>query len=227
MKRYFYIFIILLSGFTAKSSFFDSAKYYLKNFKPQIIGGFSSRKTFIGDSKNKVSDISLGGEFGNKLGLSTGIYWLRSPINKVVTYNAFSPDEYKRREISRFWYLGFLAYYKFYKKEKWTLNIPLRIGVGSASTQIFDVSQSNIYLGRKNSMIIPIESGLNFLYSATWWIGVGGGIGSRIVIGKKTSQKYSGTYYTLGTVFFLSNIYKKIPVEYRTKIEDYKKSIIK
>lgn len=217
----------MLIGFNANSSISDSVKYYLKNFKPQIIGGLSSRKTFIGDSKNKVSDISVGGEFGNKIGFSAGIYWLASPINKVVTYNALSPDEFKRREVSRFWYLGLLAYYKFYKHKKWTLNIPLRLGVGSAKTQLFEPSQASYYLGKKNSIIFPIESGMNFQYAATWWIGLSGGIGSRIVIGNKTSQKFSGTYYTFGTFFFLSNIYKKIPKEYRTKIENYKKIRIK
>lgn len=223
------IFILCLSliSHNSYSTFIDSVKYYLKNYKPQYNGGLSSRNTFIGDTKNKVAGISAGAEYGNKIGFSAGIYWLSVPINKIAIYNSFQPDEYKQREISNFWYFGLQSYYKFYKVDKWTLNIPLRIGIGAANTRNYDISPQNKFLSKSNTAIFPIESGLNFLYSATWWIGVSGGLGSRIVLGNNTSTRFSGTYYTFGTVFFFSNIYKKLPEEFRKKIEDYKDNIIK
>lgn len=225
--RILYILFFLIINLKAFSSVFDSAKYYIKNYKPQIIGGLSGRNTFIGSSKNKVAGIYTGVEYGNKIGFTAGIYWLSSPINKTVTYNAFQPDEYKQKEISKFWYLGLQSDYKFYKNKKWTLNIPLRLGMGSANTRCYDLSLSKNFIKKNNIVIFPVESGMDFLYSINWWIGISGGLGSRIVLGNNTSYRYSGTYYTFGTVIFFSNIYKKIPLEYRSKMDAFKPNILK
>lgn len=225
--RFVFILFFTLISIKSYSTFLDSVKYYVKTHKPQIIGGLSGRNTFIGNSKNKVAGIYAGAVYGNKIGFSAGIYRLSSPINKTVTYNAFQPDEYKQKEISKFWYLGLQSDYKFYKNKKWTLNIPLRIGIGSANTRCYDLSASKNFIKKTNIAIFPIESGMDFLYSLNWWIGISGGLGSRIVLGKNTSYRYSGTYYTFGTVIFFSNIYKKIPVEYRNKIESHKPKIFK
>lgn len=186
--------------------------YYFKHKKPEIIGGLSSRNTFISSTKTVVNGIAIGYDYGNKVRLLGGIYWLPSarPVTQQKKINAFTPLEMTVNEVSKFWYLGFTGDYVFYKSKKWTLDVPVRIGFGMASITHYDTTERENMLDKKRSGIIPIESGVSALYKVAWWIGINGGLGSRIVLGKKTSQKFSGTYYNLGVTVFLGEIYEHI-----------------
>ncbi len=205
------VFLLFIFSFLGlKANFTDSVRYYLKHSKPELIGGLSSRNTLIGSNVTSVSGISGGFDYGGKVRFSVGIYWLGKPMEERRKINAFTPQEKLVDEVSRFWYWGLSGNYVFYKKNKWTLDIPLRIGIGSASVKQYEVPPLKTFIGKTNSAIIPLESGVNAQYKLTWWIGFSGGLGSRIVLGKNNAQKYSGTYYNLGVTVFLGDIYTHI-----------------
>lgn len=187
----------------------DSISFYLKNSKPELIGGLSSRNTFIGSNKTSVSGANIGFSFGGKVKTSAGIYWLSKPMEEPKRINAFTPAEYRVNQLSRFWYFGLTGNYTFFQDRKWTMDIPLRIGVGSSNTKNFAVTPDKTLLSRRVTTIVPIESGVNVLYKLTWWVGLGAGIGSRVVLGKD-AQRFSGTYYTLGVNIFFGDIYTHI-----------------
>lgn len=205
------VFLLFIFSFLGlKANFTDSVRYYLKNSKPVLIGGGSSRNTIIGSNITSVTGISTGYDFGGKIKLYAGIYWLGKRMEERRKINAFTPQEKLVDEFSRFWYLGVSGSYVFYKKNKWTLDIPLRIGLGSASVKQYEVPPLETFIKKSNSAIVPLESGISALYKLTWWIGFSGGLGSRIVLGKNNAQKYSGTYYNLGVTVFLEDIYAHI-----------------
>ena len=198
--------------FTANANIKDSINYYLNKKKPELVGGFSSRNTFIGSTKTNVNGLSVGYNYGGKITLSAGIYWLPSarPVTERKTINEFTPLQMTVDEISKFWYIGASGDYVFYKKGRWTLDVPVRIGLGIATVKQQDITDFQREISKTRSMIIPLESGIGAQYKIAWWIGVSGGFGSRIVIGKKTTQKFSGTYYTLGVTVFFADIYNFI-----------------
>lgn len=149
-------------------------------------------------------------DYGGKVRWTAGIYWLSSPLEVRKTINEFTPLRKEVLEVSRFWYWGLSGTYVFYRKNKWTLDFPLRIGIGSALVKQFELPPSKTLLSKNNSMIFPVESGVSALYKLTWWIGFSGGLGSRFVLGKNNAQKFGGTYYNLGTTIFLGDIYQHI-----------------
>ena len=206
-------FLFAITAFlTANANIKDSITYYLNKKKPELIGGFSARNTFIGSTKTHVNGLSVGYDYGGKISLSAGIYWLPSakPVTERKIINAFTPSQNMVDEISKFWYLGVSGDYVFYQKGRWTLDVPVRIGLGIASVKQQDTSIFQREISKTHSVIIPLESGIGAQYKIAWWIGFSGGLGSRIVIGKNTSQKFSGTYYSLGVTIFFAEIYNFI-----------------
>ena len=198
--------------YNAKADIKDSVLYYLNSKKPELIGGLSARTTFIGTTKTLVSGVALGADYGGKIRLLAGIYWLPNsrPVTVRKTIDKFTASPKTVDEISKFWYLGLTGNYVFYKKGRWTLDVPVRIGFGVATVKLRDTSVFKNEISKKRSAILPVETGIGALYKITWWIGISGGLGSRIVIGKNTSQKFSGTYYNLGVTVFFGDIYTHI-----------------
>ncbi len=203
----FLLFILLF--FKANADIKDSIKYYIKNSKPELFGGMSSRNTFISSNTTSVTGVSAGYDYGGKIRLVAGVYWLAKPFVVRKTINKHTPMAYAVDESSRFWYLGLTGDYVFYKQGRWTLDVPVRIGFGSAKIKEFDITTEKL-LNQKTAFIVPIETGIGALYKITWWVGVSGGLGSRIVIGKNNSPKFSGTYYNLGISIFFGEIYNRI-----------------
>jgi len=210
IKKILFFVFTLISISNAKASLKDSINYYIKNTKPVLIGGMSSRNTFIGSYKTSVTGLAVGYDFGGKLRFYAGAYWLSKPITDVKTINGSTPQEYKVNESSSFWYVGFTGDYTFLKKGKWSLDVPVRIGLGSSTIEQNEVSGQELLLNKETNMIVPVESGVNGFYKLGWWIGLGGGIGTRIVLGQNASKRYSGTYYTLGVTIFFEDIYNHI-----------------
>lgn len=188
----------------------DTIQYYLKNKYPELIGGLSARNTFIGSHYTSVSGGSIGADYGGKVSLSVGVYSLSSPLIERKIINAFTPLQYTVDEVSRFWYFGLTGNYVFFKDKRWTLNVPVRIGFGTANIEQHDIGKAKLLIKEDNSFIVPVESGIGAQYKLAWWIGLGAGLGSRIVLGKNTSQKFSGTYYNLGINVYFSDIYYHI-----------------
>lgn len=210
LKKYTYAFLLLILFFPAKANIKDSVKYYLNNSSPVLIGGLSARNTIIGSHYSNIVGLSAGLDYGDKLLASVGIYKLANPLKERQIINAYTPLQYEVDEVSKFWYLGLNASYTFYKEKRWTLKIPLRLGFGSATIEHLDPLNNLRSLEKKRSFIAPLESGISAQYKLAWWIGLGGGLGSRIVLGKSTSQKFSGTYYNLGIDIYFGSIYDHV-----------------
>jgi hypothetical protein len=210
LRANFLVFFTCFIALSANAGIKDSILYYVKNKYPAIIGGLSGRNTFIGSHYTSVTGAAIGASYGGKVKFLAGIYKLSKPINEVKTIYVFTPQEQKINEVSRFWYFGLNAGYVFFKKNHWTLDIPLRVGFGQATIEQYDLTKQENLITKNRSFIMPIESGIGVQYTLGWWIGIGAGLGSRIVVGKNTSQKFSGTYYNFGINIFFSDIYYHI-----------------
>jgi hypothetical protein len=208
-KSVILVFSILVysSGY---ASIKDTIQYYLNFKKPSLIGGLSGRNTIIGSHYTSVSGVAIGADYGGKIRFLGGVYGLSSPLVERKIINAYTKDKNVVDEISRFWYFGVTGAYTFFKDKRWTLNVPLRIGFGTANIEQHDTGRGKLLIAENNSFIVPIESGIGVQYNIAWWIGLSAGLGSRIVVGKSTSQKFSGTYYNYGINIYFSDIYYHI-----------------
>lgn len=210
MKKALIFLLVLGTTHASNAKESDSLFHYFNTVKPELIGGFSSRNTFIGSNRTSVAGVYGGLDYGGKFNLSLGIYWLANKMEKTKTENAFTPIEKEINEVSRFWYWGLTFDYKFYRKNNWTLDVPLRLGIGGSSTRQYELPPSETFLQRTKGVIVPLETGLGALYKPLWWLGFSGGLGTRIVMGNKDAQRFSGTYYTLGVTVFIGDIYKHV-----------------
>ncbi|MFM9943750.1 MAG: DUF3575 domain-containing protein [Bacteroidia bacterium] len=220
LKRRLLFFCFLITFFTSQAGIKDTISYYLKNKYPELIGGLSGRNTFIGSQKTSITGVSVGALYGNKVRLTFGVYNLSKPLVERKTINAYTPSEHTVDETSNFWYFGLTGGYVFFKQKRWTLDVPVRIGFGAANIKQYDIGTNKRLIEENNFLIIPVESGIGVQYKIAWWIGLGAGLGSRIVVGKSRSQKFSGTYYNFGININFSEIYfhirddmKKNPVK--------------
>jgi hypothetical protein len=207
IKKAVILFFLFISFFSSRAGIKDSVRYYIKNKYPELIGGLSGRKTIIGSHYTSVSGVAIGADYGGKVKFLGGVYGLSSPLVERKIINAYTPSQNTVDEISQFWYFGFTGAYTFFKDKRWTLEIPVRVGFGTANIEQHDTGKRKLLITENNSFIMPLESGISAQYKIAWWIGLSGGLGSRIVLGKSTSQKFSGTYYNVGIDIYFSEIY--------------------
>ncbi len=205
-----FVLLFLFSFLKSQADIRDSVRYYLNHKKPTLIGGASARNTFIGNEKTSVSGLSAGVDYGDKVSFTVGVYTLSNPINNPKTMNPNTPTQFLANEISRFWYFGFTGDYLFLKKNRWALDVPLRIGIGSANIELRKADKSKALIQETTHLIVPVETGLSAQYKLAWWIGLSAGLGSRIVIGNGMSNRFSGTYYTGGLTIYFGSIYNHI-----------------
>lgn len=210
IKKTVTLVFLIISFLSSQAGLKDSVRYYIKNKYPELIGGLSGRNTIIGSHYTSVSGVAIGADYGGKVKFLGGVYGLSSPLVERKIINAYTPSQNMVDEISRFWYFGFTGAYTFFKDKRWTLEIPVRVGFGTANIEQHDTGKGKFVIAENNSFIMPLESGISAQYKIAWWIGLSGGLGSRIVVGKSTSQKFSGTYYNFGVNIYFSNIYFRI-----------------
>lgn len=192
---------------TAQHQVIDSIKSALDG-KPKYFISFNHRNTIVHTSPTTLYGLIAGASFSSKVSLYAGGYGF-SGIQETLLRQSrdFKADSIYRYVSSRNVSLG--IEYTYYQFERLSLTAPLQIGFGSVSHEYKSADKTTLVLKEKSKMV-PVEMGTTAYLELLPWVGIRGGFGYRLQLGKKAAFQYSSPYYSLGVSILLEQIYKDV-----------------
>ena len=181
----------------------DSLENVLKN-KPIPTARFDSRNSFVSGRNARVQGIKAGVTFRKTLTLGLGYSWLDTDIKERIGPGDIGGEgQLKMRYISAF------AEYTFYRKGPWEATIPVQIGFGKSFLQ---VKESGTKKTIDANPVILYEPIMTFEYKVLNIIGLGAGVGYRIMLrnNKDIDYQFTSPVYVLKARLIFDEIFKKI-----------------
>ncbi|MDA8886358.1 hypothetical protein N9I68_02145 [Bacteroidia bacterium] len=196
----------LLLTSKAQNSHIDTFELALQSV-PNFFVGFHNRNTIVQSNKTKMFGVIGGLDYAKKVKLYVGVYGFGKANETLLLNNDFARDSIYRNISTSIFSLG--VEYSYYQKSIVTLSLPLQVGIGSVRYQYYESDKTTI-LAKESFNMMPLEFGTNAYLELLPWVGLKGGVGYRINVGKKEVARLSSPYYNLGLSILVGEIYKEL-----------------
>jgi len=176
---------------------FDSIRVSLTH-KPKFYGNFTTRNSFISNSRAQVRGFALGVNFNEQFTLALGYNWLLSD------FETNNPD--LETNILKIRYITPFMEFSFLEKNNVMVTIPVYLGFGEASYE------NPLKQKAKSSFVMLYEPSMKATYRFFKYFNVSGGLGIRMVLaGNNTlNQNFITPTYTIGAGIFFADLYKDV-----------------
>ena len=185
--------------------FEDEFKKSFKS-KPKLDVKFDNRFSFIRDTDVKTIGIKVGLNFRRKFKVGLGINQMLFNVEKVVVN---SNDEEVPVSLEYSYFSPYLEYV-YFSNRRWEFSLAIQHGIGGASYQFTDVNGKKQKLVQ--SAILSYEPAMLIDYKIVRWVGIGTGIGYRMVYYKEPGiiEKFSSPEYVIKLKVYLGEIVRTI-----------------
>ena len=196
----FFIISIDTSAQKQKDEFFYDLGLALKK-KPTLSFRFDNRNSFITNYRAWIYGVKIGLQFKDKFRtgldfsmLHTGIYINQNVEYEGEIYNGVSSKLHLE-------YASIFAEYVFYKTPKWEFTLPIQIGGG---VSYFKYNIDNKSFTNNMAPVIMYEANITGQYKIIKGIGVGTGIGYRIMLlsNPKINQHFTSPIFSLKVILY-------------------------
>jgi len=188
----------------SRDSLFQSYKTALQE-KPKVIAGINSKRSLANGQLIRLWGLYIGLDYTELVRLSLGVNFLGEPLtDQIVSRNNGQSDTSTTSTNLGYWSLG--SEFTVLRTEKWKLSVPMNLGLGSveintlnrgiASTEYFPT--------------FPVEVGGAAVYYLYDWLGLKGGLGVRLALGKQSFQTFSAPFYKLGFGIYPTVLYRQL-----------------
>lgn len=168
----------------------DSLYRILKN-KPTPTIKFDTRNSFITGNHAKVYGIKAGLSFRKTLTVGIGYNFIGTRLTEelIIGEQEFF-GQIKMRYVAPF------LEYSFYKKGAWEAMVPVQIGIGQSFVR-YEINGLRTDVRKDN--IVLYEPGMNVEYKMFNILGLGGGVGYRIMLknNKEIDQQFTSPVYVI------------------------------
>jgi hypothetical protein len=210
-------FLFLLSGVL-----FSQEENMLQT-RPRLVGGLSTRNTFIHGFNAPIISIKAGAEFQGKLRLGAGFCFLKSPEYDGSDQSPFIKEKY-------LWHIGggpelvpaflklryfcYFADYVYYKKKHWELSLPVQIGFGQSK---YEYKWEGRTHAESEEFVFLYEPAIAVNYHVFRWLGLGAEVGYRFISinNKFVGNNFNSPIYDLKLMIFWGEVVKAIFPESR------------
>ncbi|MCO6499147.1 MAG: hypothetical protein J5I47_02075 [Vicingus serpentipes] len=187
-----------------KLSFED---HFKKSFssKPKLDVKFDNRFSFIRDNDVKTVGVKVGLSFDRKFKLGLGINTMVLP----VTSNIIEQEDTIAVQME-YVYISPYIEYVYFSSKKWEFSLSAQIGLGGANHNYLDKNGDKQRANQ--TTILSYEPATLIDYKIIRWIGIGTGVGYRLIFYKSPGikQKFSSPEYVLKLKIYLGEIYRTI-----------------
>lgn len=207
MLKFFISLLFLFFSFFSHAQLLDSLSSYLKH-KPKITFRFDSKTSFISSSSVSIWGANLGLDFHKKLKTGLGYYFLYSDYKKRrIVSRENKPDTLLKAKL-RFNYGGIFFEYIFFSNKKWEMSFPLHFGFGISKYQY---TIDGFTYQRDHRFMALYEANISAQYKIFYWLGVGGGIGYRLMLinNNAMDDNFNAPIYAVKVNIFFGDIYRK------------------
>lgn len=164
---------------------------------------FDTRNSFITGRTATVYGVKGGVNFGARLSVGLGYNFIGTELTEDVHFEG----ELVRADI-RMNYIAPFVEYSFYQRGPWVVSAPIQFGIGN-SFLCYDsgTGARNFSRGR----VVVYEPGMAFEYKILKVIGVGAGIGYRIMLknNRDIQQQFTSLVYALRARLIFDEIYRR------------------
>lgn len=186
--------------------------------RPRLVGGLSTRNTFIQGFNAPILSIKAGAEFQKKLRLGAGFCFLKSPDYNGRDQTPFIYQKYVwsssgiPEKVPSFLKLRYFCYfvdYVYYKKNRWELSVPVQIGLGKSK---YEYKWQGVTYTEKEEFVFLYEPSIAVNYHVLRWLGFGVDVGYRFVnIGSRfVGNDFNSPVYDLKMMIFWGEVVKAI-----------------
>lgn len=195
------LFILSIDSYSQKQKdeFFYDIGQALKK-KPTFSFRFDNRNSFITNYRAWIYGIKLGLEYDNKIILGIDFSMLHTGIYVEQTIEQDN-DTYIVNSKLHLEYGSVFAEYIFYRTRKWDFSLPIQIGAG---TSYFSYNIDGVKHKNNMAPIIMYEANITGRYKIFKGLGVGTGIGYRIMLlsNPKINQHFTSPIFSLKVILY-------------------------
>jgi hypothetical protein len=171
--------------------------------------------SFIGNKSADVWGFKAGITWKKKWHLAVGYNKIRSDIIelKMLPESEWSNSNVADHKVKAQLYLRYypiMAEYVFYDKDPWQLSAPVSIGYGRSYFQYFD--KANNPRSIFSHGVLVNDLGINAQYRIIKWVGIGGGLGYRLMLVKnpEVDTKFNSPIISFRIKLYLGEIVKSL-----------------
>jgi len=197
-----FLLLIVCAGRAQTINLSDSLRHVFRQ-KPMPTAKLDTRNSFISGRSVRVRGVKAGISFGKRMTLGLGYNWIANGVEESIpTYSGEIITDVELRYIAPF------IEYSFYKKGNWEAVVPVQLGFGKSFLQykMFG-SKQRLF---ENSVIL-YEPGMNIEYKIMNLIGIGAGLGYRIMLknNKDIDHSFTSPVYVIRFRLIFDEIYKQ------------------
>lgn len=179
---------------------------------PRFVMSLDTRSTIIDRRHIRINGALTGVSFGQKNHkITMGYYWLGYDASKrLINWHksiahSINLSYYTKTDVQ---FISFAYWLPVLKKNKWTLSVPLEMGLGRETSR-YRALQNDAALDKKNAVFEPYQCGVYSEYKLTPWFGIDAQVGYRNALSKTHFQKhFAGIYYSYGLSLYPGTIYQ-------------------
>ncbi len=185
--------------------FEDEFKKSFKS-KPKLDVKFDNRFSFIRDNDVKTIGIKVGLNFRRKFKVGLGFNQMFLPVEKFVINDQ---DEEVPVNLEYSYFSPYLEYV-YYNTRKWEFSLSIQHGIGGANYQFTNSNGEKEKL--EQSTILSYEPAMLIDYKIVRWIGIGTGIGYRMIYYRTPGIKenFTSPEYVIKLKVYLGEIVRTI-----------------
>ena len=175
--------------------------------QPKIQFKLDSRNSFITGNNASVMGIKLGVEFGKTAAIGIGYNWMYTKMKSEII------DGIENTPVQAdivFRYIAPYFVYSFYQKNKWDISVPIQFGVGISRLQY--TNAVGVKVKRDQGLIVLYEPAMVLEYAVLPFIGIGGGVGYRLMLKNNRSidERFTAPTYKLLFSLKLGVLYNQL-----------------
>ncbi|MCB0763826.1 MAG: hypothetical protein R2815_13135 [Flavobacteriales bacterium] len=203
--RLLFISLLIGSAPLVHAQLLDSIGIFLQE-DPRFVGKLDMRGSFISNRNVRIAGIKFGLEHARRFQYGLGYSFLLTPVEGERDVPGIGTVPTRLR----IGYITPYVDYAFYQRGDWEVRIPVQFGFGSASLIYHDAE------GRKQRLVtsglLLYEPGMSVQYRILKYVGIGGGLGLRIVIPTNDSlgERLSAPTYSLGLRIFFGDLWRDL-----------------
>lgn len=210
LKKFCFLLFVLIyqhisSQNLANKTFEDDFKKSFKS-KPQLDVKFDSRFSFIRGVDFRTSGFKIGVSFNRKFKTGLGYNQLIIPAKSTI-------ESEERKFDAELKYIYFSPYfeYVYHSSKRWEFNLSSQIGIGRAHYQYFNPTTEKAVRTRYSN-VISYEPAMLIDYKIIRWVGIGTGVGYRLVLYKNNGieEKITSPVYIVKLKIYLGEIVRTI-----------------
>lgn len=210
MKIYFQIVLYILFTCESYAQLKDSiAQHFLA--KPKFSARLDTRNSFIATKNARIFGVKIGWEYNDAVKLGIGYNRLDSKISKPkFVINTETQGFDTLESVLKFEYLSPFFEYVFFKTKRWEHSIPVQIGIGNSRYEYYD--KKGVLHYENYRPVILYEPAMTTQYKIFPWIGLGAGVGYRLLIlgNRQINENLNSPVYLLRVKVFLGELYRSI-----------------